>query len=921
MLSRKSYIFRRIKSVGLAGHKVLPCALLTLYVVVCGIYPVGCSAQASTKLTKGSTLPIYLSPAALAEANQPSLELAPTAGGQWVAGPERFYGWALRDLRDYLQKMTGAQYPLTALDANVKSGVFAGTFEQFPGFKPQQANSQKVMASTDPEAFVIEAQGDRLFILGKTNFGLIAGIYTFLDKLGCKWFAPGQEWENVPQLNGLMLDSKLNLTSSGPSYTSRNFYPSWGPNTNGLNTAERNTEYALWTLRNRMGGSTNVDSSHHAGIVPETLFETRPELFAKITKGPWLDRSKGGRLRNEIARSNPEVVKMAVADAIRHFKDNAGKGSFYNSYSVEPNDGAPADEEAMERIGNHTPTDVVVWFANQVAEGIEKAELKDKWVGILSYFDHAEVPSIDLHPKVAVTVTTDLSFTKLTVEQRLDGYRQRKARLLGIYEYLNLVVWSSDRPGMSPSADARLVAENLKRWYDHGARTYMAETSDSWVSGGAGHYMTSRLLWDVNSDPQKELDAYYQGAFGPAAKEIRALNESWAKRPAMTRGSLAQWHDWISTADQKTRGNPLIQARIADIKRYYLLLNLRREFEINLHDPRVPAKAERWNRLLSYIAANRGGGSFHALGLLMTTLYDTGTPANPEVKVEQLTPTLQEILKGTNPADVWKQFPPLGDEQISTMFAAARLPLNGQAVGAGVLDPAIKPWPANARPPAEIKFPMLHNGGNFGAPIQHVLKVLSPTSLTLTINATNQAGGAAMHTVIVTGPLGNEISKLQLADSSLHKLNLPNLRPGIYTVTFPDNGSNQLTVSGGNTFGATRAFGDVDWGFNPFRFAGQKEVRSYFAVPAGSTSLKVHLSSGTVALGFQDGGIIAAEVKGSAALKKEPAAFPFAASDKPRMAYVQWPEAGNPANSVGLVIEGVTLYSPDPSYALYESLD
>ena len=47
----------------------------------------------------------------------------------------------------------------------------------------------------------------------------------------------------------------------------------------------------------------------------------------------------------------------------------------------------------------------------------------------------------------------------------------------------------------------------------------------------------------------------------------------------------------------------------------------------------------------------------------------------------------------------------------------------------------------------------------------------------------------------------------------------------------------------------------------------------------------------------------------------------FSPADKPRIAYVQWPEAGNPAHSVGLVIEGVTLYSPDPSYALYESLN
>lgn len=74
------------------------------------------------------------------------------------------------------------------------------------------------------------------------------------------------------------------------------------------------------------------------------------------------------------------------------------KGSFYDSYSVEPGDGVPPDEESLARIGNHTPTDLILWFANQMAQGIEEAGLKDKWIGVLSYSDHAGVPSFDLHP-------------------------------------------------------------------------------------------------------------------------------------------------------------------------------------------------------------------------------------------------------------------------------------------------------------------------------------------------------------------------------------------------------------------------------------------------------------------------------------------------------------------------------------------
>ncbi len=144
---------------------------------------------APATVERGNSVPIYLQPQTLAEAEKPTVELA-EGSALWMPGPERFYGYALRDLRDHLQQVTGAQHPLAAADANVKSGIFAGTFAQFPDFKPQEAAAGQAMASDDPEAFVVEVQGDRLFILGKSNLALIAGVYTLLDKLGVKWFAP-----------------------------------------------------------------------------------------------------------------------------------------------------------------------------------------------------------------------------------------------------------------------------------------------------------------------------------------------------------------------------------------------------------------------------------------------------------------------------------------------------------------------------------------------------------------------------------------------------------------------------------------------------------------------------------------------------------------------------------------------------------
>ena len=876
---------------------------------------------APTTVERGTSLPIYLQPPTLAEAEQPTVGLAEGAA-LWMPGPERFYGHALRDLRDYLQQLTGAQHPLAAFDPTANSGIFAGTFAEFPDFKPQQAAATQTMASDDPEAFVVEVQGDRLFILGKSNLGLIAGVYTLLDKLGVKWFAPGEEWTNVPEPGALALDDKLNAASAGPSYKSRLFFPSFGVNTSVFKKGEREAAYTLWNLRNRMGGSAYTANYHNQDVIPQALFQTRPELFALIN---------GKRDAREIARANPEVVKLGVQTAVKYLKDNEGKGSYYNSFSVEPGDGVPPDEESLAKVGNHTPTDLIFWFANQMADGIGKAGLPDKWVGVLAYSDHAGVPSFDLHPRVGVQLATNLdTSSNMTVEQRLEGFRARKAQRLGLYDYPSMVLWTRDQPGWQVNSDPLKYAANFKRWHGHGATGYLAETSDSWVNSGAGHYLASRVMWDVNCDPRKELDAYYEGAFGPAAAEIRTLYEDWGKRLGrsrvrVTRAEMARWHHLISQADQKLSGKPNYLARVNDLKRYYLFLNHVRELAVDLKHPRVPSREDRFARMLRYIGSSRGTGAFHANALLPTLL--TYLPLeNLKFDPAKLGPEFVTLAQNFNVPEAWQAFPFIEDAQVDEMFAAVRLPLDGRADNPAVLDPAVRVFPADARPPAEVRFPKLHGPPIDTGPRHYLFKVIAPTpKLTFEVLADNAAGnGDEKRTATVIDESGNELRRLQFKINTPLTFELTDVKPGLYTAVFPEFGAEQMTVrgGGGNVLGAVRAHADT-WGFNPFRPADLKPgegYKAYFAVPAGSSSLRVALVTGAVSLGFEGGEVIAREVRGSPELQKQPLEFAFAASDKPRIAYVQW-QAGEYPASQGLLIEGVTLFSPDPSYVLFESLD
>jgi hypothetical protein len=259
-----------------------------------------------------------------------------------------------------------------------------------------------------------------------------------------------------------------------------------------------------------------------------------------------------------------------------------------------------------------------------------------------------------------------------------------------------------------------------------------------------------------------------------------------------------------------------------------------------------------------------------------------------------------------------------------------RLPLDGQATNAAVLDPATGVFPAEARAPAQVAFPKLHGPPSDTGPRQYVLRVIAPTpKLTFEVLADNAAGnGDEKRTATLTDERGNELKRLEFRINTPVTFELTDVKPGLYTAVFPEFGAERLTVrGGGNVLGAVRAHADT-WGFNPFRPADLKPgegYKAYFAVPAGSSSLKVALAAGAVSLGFHGGEVIAPDVRGSPELPKQPLEFSFAPSDKPRIGYVQWqgqPQVpGEYPNAQGLLIEGVTLFSPDPSYVMYESLN
>ena len=89
---------------------------------------------------------------------------------------------AAEELQRFLQEISGARLPVVT-DADKPGGslVLVGNSTLVEPFVSK-------IEKLGPEGFVLRTAGDRVLIVGGRERGTLYGVYTFLEKLGCRWF-------------------------------------------------------------------------------------------------------------------------------------------------------------------------------------------------------------------------------------------------------------------------------------------------------------------------------------------------------------------------------------------------------------------------------------------------------------------------------------------------------------------------------------------------------------------------------------------------------------------------------------------------------------------------------------------------------------------------------------------------------------
>ena len=436
---------------------------------------------------------------------------------------------AAEELADHLRQMTGREVSLAAGETEAAVRVL---LRSDPSRKKELG----------PEGYHISSRPDLVLLTGATPLGLQHAVYAFLEGLGCRWFFPGDAWVVIPKLAEAQFPT-FELTSR-PDYQMRRIWYGWG-----IGPIPKNAvAYRDWCRRNRMGGSLTGSTGHaYAAFVrPDLHFEEHPEWFPLVDG----NRIAGG----QVCVSNPVVRERAIKRALDFFKARPDTVMI----SMSPNDGAGWCQcTECAKLGS--VTDQALWLANQVADAIREP-FPDKLVAMYAYAGTSVPPNIEASPNVIIFIAT--AFNYAGFGKSLEGW-SKKARLLGIREYYNVIIWNRDMPRWQVDRMRR----SIPGFHAKGAIALNAESGNEWAPEGLNYYIASRLLWDTEADVDALLDDFFKKCWGKAAVPMRRYYERFKGGGRMSSRTLAVCLHDLKEASELAE-SPEVVRRLDQMKLY-----------------------------------------------------------------------------------------------------------------------------------------------------------------------------------------------------------------------------------------------------------------------------------------------------------------------------------------------------------------
>jgi len=445
---------------------------------------------------------------------------------------------AAEALQSTLAQMSGAQLRLhSGLPRSRTERVIVVALAPALGSVYASPEARALAAEIKHDGFALYCDGqENLVITAHEPAALIFGAYEVLQRLGCRWFFPGELGEEIPEQKTVALPAMSEVQN--PDMVDRNMWYAYGGR-----PAWQKDGYALWRKRNKMGGAAFSAGHNLARIVPPKVFgPTHPEYFPLWGS----ERHVPGDEESwQPCTSNPEVIALAVAAADKHFTENPQALSF----SLSPNDGygwcqceaCKAQDPPEQRdqrnqykgrrtllfvnavareIAKKHPGKLLAWYA--YAGTVEPPTDVKAEPNVLTALAHYGYVGCNIHAMADPTCANNQKFMAI-----MDGWSKVADKLM-IREYWVSLVGEED--AMARVCAGYSLAEDLPLLVKRGFIGASAEAEPECGSAAINFYLAAKMMWNSRQPLEPILADYYAGMYGPAAAAMRAFFEGIVKQ-------------------------------------------------------------------------------------------------------------------------------------------------------------------------------------------------------------------------------------------------------------------------------------------------------------------------------------------------------------------------------------------------------
>jgi len=418
------------------------------------------------------------------------------------------------ELQKFLGEMSGAQLPVITDTAKPKGNlILVGR-----GKLTDKMKLSIDYAKLGDEGFALKTSGKHLVIVGGRQRGTMYGVYTLLDKLGCRWFT--REVSRIPKTPTIRVPVLDEAQTPAFEYREPFFTEAFDKD---------------WAARNRINGAAmKLDEStggkvtyypfvhsFNQMIPPETYFRFHPEWFSLIDGARRAERS-------QLCLTNPELLKESVKNVLGWIREHPKA----RIISVSQNDWTGWCEcdncRRVEQEEGGVHSGPLLRFVNAVAAEVEK-QYPDKLIDTLAYW-YTEDPPTKVRPRPNVRI-------RLCPIGACESHPYEKCPR-NAYFMRNLRNWSKITNQLYiwhyntnfahyllPFPDFDELAADIPMYKRHGVVGLFLEGAYPTEGGGENadlrSYVMARQLWDTRTNVDQEVNEFLDAVYGKAAKAMR----------------------------------------------------------------------------------------------------------------------------------------------------------------------------------------------------------------------------------------------------------------------------------------------------------------------------------------------------------------------------------------------------------------